>query len=442
MRKLITLTLFFFLLLLPTTFYAADIFEGLDQIILANGMTVLVMPDNSKPLVTVQLWVKAGIANENTDNNGISNLVAHMLFKRTSTRPLDSIQQEIDARGGVLKCVTGKDYTYCSLTVPSAFWLNAITILADVSQNASFNQDELNIEKQTILQQISSQNDSPQDNLWTSFYGNIFKQSPYRLPVMGTTYSLGSLTREMVQNYYKTYYRPDFMTMVVVGNFDPEEMSKSIKTVFPKKRDLPPSLQQAVTTATETDDTTVPLIVYLPGQTELTYHLIGFNASGIDNNDIYALEVASAILGQGLFNRLNQSLYEDKQLVYDIRCGFNKHKANSVFYIDAVYQPSKISEVVTNVLSEINKLTTDEFTEAEVSRARAILKTNFMLQNQTTEEKAYTLGFYASLARVEYASFYLPAMDKVQKSDIKRVVQKYLSGKYTSVLLTPNTDNR
>lgn len=436
-RKLIITSIIITFLFIPLAISAKNLFEGLEQRQLDNGLTILLLRDTAKPIVSVQIWVKAGGWNETPETNGISHFVEHLLFKGTATRPVNAIQQAVESKGGMINGATSKDFTYFYINVPGAFWDDALTILADMVQNASFDSKELDQERLVVLEEIQRQNDEPNAFLWNKFNETIFKQLPYRMTTLGTTDNLKSFTREMMQKYYHANYQPANMTVVICGDFPQYQTLSRITELFPRSETAQSVIKQSPPVTVESAEDPFPVKIELPFQVNLVYHLIGFLGPTIESQDQYALDILATMLGIGRSSRLNQSLREDQQLVFNIGASFLSQKANGIFFITAIYQPNRIPEVTNSIMGEIRRLSTAEISDTELAKAKRMLRSSFVLDNQTYSDQANTLGYCATIARVDHALNYMNEIENVSKEDISRVAKKYLGQNYTSILLTP-----
>jgi predicted Zn-dependent peptidase len=437
MKIKIFCTIFCLILLLPAALCADDLFAGLERQQLANGLTVLLLPDTDKPIVSVQVWLKVGVWNETPETNGISHFVEHLLFKGTTTRPVNSIQQAVESKGGMINGATGKDFTYYYINIPSAYWSEATAILADMVQNASFDAKELDKERLVVLEEIQRQNDEPHAFLWNKFNESIFRQSPYRMPTLGSADNIKSFSRETLQQFYSKNYKPANMTVLISGDFPPEEALDRIKQLFHSAASTKPAVKKSPPVIVESYDDPFPRKIELHFQVNLVYQLIGFLGPTIESKDQYALDLLSTMLGAGRSSRLNESLREEKQLVYNISSSFMSQRANGIFLVDVVYPPNRIPEVTSAVMAEISRFSLAEVSSEELAKARQMLVAGFILDNQTYSEKASTLGYYASIAKVDYALKYLEEIEHVTQADIVRVAKKYLGHNFTSILLKP-----
>lgn len=436
-RKLVSTLIISTFLLFPITISAKNLFAGLEQRHLDNGLTVLLLRDTAKPIVSVQVWVKAGVWNETPETNGLSHFVEHMLFKGTTTMPVNAIQQAVESKGGMINGATSKDFTYYYINVPGAYWDTALTILADMVQNASFDVQELAKERLVVLEEIQRQNDEPNAFLWNKFNETIFKQLPYRMTTLGTADNIKSFTREIMQKYYQANYLPATMTVVISGDFPQDQALARIKELFPQSQTATPVIRQSSPVSVESAEDPFPVKIELPFQVNLVYHLIGFLGPTMESQDQYALDVLATMLGEGRSSRLNQSLREDKQLVFNISSNFLSQKANGLFIIDAIYQPNRIPEATNAIMDEIRRFSLAEVSDTELAKAKRMLKSSFILDNQTYADQANTLGYCATVTKVDHALTYVDDIENVSRADISRVAKKYLGHNYTSILLTP-----
>lgn len=420
-------------LVLPFRVSAEYIFQRTQLIKLANGLQVVLLPDSSQQLVTVHIWIKTGVINETPDINGISHFIEHLLFKGTTTRPLNTIQQEIESKGGIINAATSKDFTFYHITIPAPYWSESLAILSDMAQNAVFNADELEKERLVILEEIKRQNDEPQAILWNKLNSAIFPPFPYQMTTLGTAESVNSLTGNTIRRYYHTYYRPHFMTVVMVGNFRKNEAIKKIKQLFPAKTDT----SRKTVPKSEISALSKPAHLELAYQGEIVYHALGFPVPGVTHPDAYALDVAATILGYGRSSRLYSLLYEKEKLVFDVSAGFLSQKLQGLFFVSTHHAPEPTAQIENRIFAEIRRLGEEEISAEELAKAKRMLETAFILDNQTPDEKATTLGYYATVGDIKQAQTYLKNIQQVQREDIRRVVKNYLLKNHVAVVLTP-----
>ncbi|MBU0952140.1 MAG: insulinase family protein, partial [Elusimicrobia bacterium] len=129
--------------------------SGFKKTVFKNGLNVFIKEDHKTPLVSVQLWVRAGSIDENTRNNGVSHCLEHMLFKGTVNFPVGEISRIVESYGGYINAATSKEFTYFYIDISTDGFYNALRIMADLAnQRANFSKDELELERTVILEEI------------------------------------------------------------------------------------------------------------------------------------------------------------------------------------------------------------------------------------------------------------------------------------------------
>jgi len=162
---------------------------------LDNGLKVLLIPKPGVDITLVDIWVGVGSADEIEENNGISHFFEHMVFKGTDTRP-KTVDLEIESLGGSTNAATSLDWTHYYINVPSEHSVQALEILADITMNPNFPEDEIFAEKNVVLRERDQRDDNPTSAIYKQFFQEFYKAHPYRLPVIGTAEGLDPLTRD------------------------------------------------------------------------------------------------------------------------------------------------------------------------------------------------------------------------------------------------------
>jgi predicted Zn-dependent peptidase len=186
---------------------------------LENGLKVLIIPKPGTGITAVDIWVNVGSLNETREISGISHFFEHMLFKGTEKRP-GGIDKEIEALGGRTNAATSYDFTHYYIILPSEHTELALDIIADITQNASFPDEEIAREKEVVLREQDQRTDDPGSFAFFTMRQDFYTVHPYKLPIIGFADSLGKLTREDFLNWMKTYYVPNNMTLVVAGDIE------------------------------------------------------------------------------------------------------------------------------------------------------------------------------------------------------------------------------
>ena len=195
--------------------------------VLDNGLEVLVVPRPGTGVAIADVWVGVGSIDETPKNNGVAHFFEHMVFKGTPTRPVGSIDLAVDSMGGSNNAATSYDWTHYYIEAPSPKIDDALGILADMTYNAAFPQEEIEREKQVVLRERDMDENDPQSYLYDQFIRAFYKNHPYGLPIIGTAEGLDPQQQQDFLNWRDTYYVPNNMTVVVVGDVNPDEVLKT-----------------------------------------------------------------------------------------------------------------------------------------------------------------------------------------------------------------------
>src|SRR3989338_6988287 len=199
--------------------YASAQTNGVFKTKLNNGMTVILEEDHSAKVVAFQMFVRVGSADENEKEAGIAHVFEHMLFKGTEKRKVGQIAGEVEAAGGYINAYTSYDQTVYHLAVASRYFDTGLDIISDAIQHSSFDPNELKKELEVVLEEIRMNEDNPGRTLYKNILSTAFTTHPYKRPVIGFTDTVKSFTREQILNFFKKWYAPNNMTLVIVCDF-------------------------------------------------------------------------------------------------------------------------------------------------------------------------------------------------------------------------------
>src|SRR5262249_5475499 len=199
---------------------------------LDNGLRVVIQEDHFAPVVAIQIWVKAGSADETPDVAGAAHVHEHMIFKGTDRRPVGAIAAEVESSGGHINAFTTADHTVYHLILASRHFTTGLDIIADSMQYSTFDPHELTKELQVVMEEWKRCDASPTSRAATALFRLAYSTHPYGRPVIGFRETIEALNRERVLNFYHRWYHPNNMTLVVVGDIDKDIASQEIKRLF------------------------------------------------------------------------------------------------------------------------------------------------------------------------------------------------------------------
>ena len=200
--------------------------------VLPNGIRVV---SESIPYVksaTVGVWIGTGSRNEQNYNHGISHFIEHLMFKGTEKRSAKDIAETVDAVGGQLNAFTAKEYTCYYIKVLDNHLELAMDILSDMLVNSRFASEDIDKEREVVLEEVHMYEDSPDELVHDLYLDNIWSGHPLGRNILGTTSSIGQFSRDLVVEYYRNYYTPDNIVIAAAGNLTHEALVEFASTYF------------------------------------------------------------------------------------------------------------------------------------------------------------------------------------------------------------------
>ena len=406
--------------------------------VLPNGLTVYVKEVHETPIVAVYFWAHTGTANEPEKINGIAHFFEHMFFKGTRQRGVGEMDRAIKALGGHNNAFTAMEFTAYYVVVPSEHFASAFDILFDAMVHSVFDPEEIEKERQVVVEEIRRRDDSPEDRLSTVFLNTIFDGTPYARAVLGTIESLNRIDREAFVGTLHDFYVPNNVTVVVVGDVKNDAVLAQVEQ-FTKDWKPNASLPDRCTPIAFVPQTTIRT-KEMEMDVHQTYWMLGFpNMGRIDLKELYVLDVASTILGGGRSSRLYQRLVEQEGLVTSVHAWVWSLTRAGIFGVEAHFPPEHRKQVEQIVFEEIERMKHETVCSGELERAKTMLITDFAYSNETDSDLGETIGHYAILATVEEAVTYPDRIRAVTEEDVRKTFERYCDfGAYTLCCVKPN----
>jgi len=413
--------------------YISEREEVVKKITLTNGLTIIAreIPNN---IVSIQIWFKVGSRNESDKNNGISHFIEHLVFKGTKKRGVNQLSKEIESVGGKINGATSKDYTFYYATVAKDFIDIAIDGLIDSVLNPVFNNEEIERERKVVIEEILRQDDNPYSCLFNLLNDISYVNHPYKMPVIGKKEIIESLTREDIVSYYNKFYVPENMIIVIVGDFNTEEIVKKIKKYFSMKSSKSHLLN--INMKAEFNSCKIEKETSF----KKCYLAVGWLAPTVDNEDTYAMDVITTVLGQGRSSRLYRELKEKQQLCYSIESSYGTMKDEGLFKIFAILDEKNNILLQEKIMEEINKMK-EGITLNELNKVKTMIENSYIFDHETNESIASSLGYYEAISSYKLELSYLDNIKKITLDDVKRVANKYLSSKPSIVVFKPKKES-
>ena len=350
---------------------------------LDNGLRVISEEIPYLETASVGVWVDAGARCERPEINGISHLLEHMAFKGTQIRSARDIAEEIEAVGGHLNAYTSREQTAYFAKVLKDDTPLALDILADILQNPTFDEDELEREQTVVVQEIGQAQDTPDDIIFDYFQDIAFPDQPLGRPVLGTSENVQSFTRDNLSAYMDQHYTPGRMVVSAAGNVDHDQLVELTNKIFLRST-------STVDNANE-EANYVGGHLYQSRDLEQVHLLIGFNGLAYKDQDYYALQVFSTLLGGGMSSRLFQKVREERGLAYSIYSFSTSYVDSGLFGIYAGTSADSTCELIETVCNELLDVV-ENIGATETTRARAQLKSGLLMSLESTSARSEQLA--------------------------------------------------
>ncbi len=402
---------------------------------LPNGLEVYTVEDHKSPTVAVQVWYRVGSKDDPQGRSGFAHLFEHMMFKGNAHLSPDAFEELTENVGGENNAFTADDMTVYHEVVPSNYlepilWAEAERMSSLAITAANFT-SERDVVKEEFRQRIAA-------NPYGDFYLAIPKLSyavhPYKRPGIGSIEELDASKLDEVQAFHSTFYRPDNATLIVVGDFQPQQLNDWINKYFgavPKPRTEIPRV--SVKEPARKEDRRQ--VIYSP-KAPLPALAVTYLAPSARNDDSPALDVADDILSGGASSRLYQSLVYQQQLAQSV--SFNadlKQDLGLLTFTMTLASGKSVADAEKALDAEISKVLKDGVTSGEVEKAKNRALTAKLFNIETSNGKASELGEAAVvLGDANRVNTQLEKINAVTPEQVKAALRKYISGQKRVVI--------
>ena len=408
----------------------------------ANGLRVVVASDHSAPVAAVYFFVGVGSSFEdNYLGTGISHYVEHTVSEGTKTRTYEEITRTRADLGNNSNAYTTRYNTAYFVITSGSQVIEAVDHIADYVFHPTFPQEGVDKHRGIIHREIARGEDDPRRQLHHLFARTAFLSSPERYPIIGFREQFDTLTRDDLVAFHTRHYVPGNVVVAVVGDFSAEEVADHLRETLGS---LPRAAYHRPIIAQEAHQVTArEAFRKVPGLGR-TYVMFGYPTVNLFNSDMYPLDVAAYILGNGASSRLVSSLRDDLGLVDSIGVySHTPHYDAGTFNIMAITDEERLPAVRAAVAEEIARLHKEPVSEAELARARRQKEADLVFARQTFEDRAAMYGLDVLLTGdPTFSDQYVEHIRNVTAEQVMRVVQTYLqpSGLTVAVLHPESAD--
>jgi zinc protease len=397
---------------------------------LPNGLEVYSVEDHSSPTVAVQVWYHVGAKDDPSGRSGFAHLFEHMMFKGNEHLKEDTFDDLTENIGGENNAYTAEDVTVYHEVVPSNYlnpilWAEAERMSSLALNEANFD-SERDVVKEEYRQRIAA-------NPYGEFYLDTIKSSyavhPYKRPGIGSIEELNASTLPEVKAFHSTFYRPDNATLVVVGDFQPNELHDWVGEYFGAIK-KPLEKIPRVTAKEPPREADKEVVEYSP-KAPLPAIAVTYLAPSIRSDDAPALQLADEILSGGDSSRLYQSLVYRQQIAQQVSFSSDLQEDLGLLTVRMILATGKKPAEALKALNEqIDEVLKEGVTEAELTKAKNRFLTGKLLELETNNGKASALGEAAVIYNdPEHVNTGLARLQAVTAAQVKAALDQYIGGK-------------
>ena len=393
--------------------------------VLKNGLAVI-YDERDTDSVAVEILVRVGSNNEDNKTRGLSHFLEHMLFEGTKKRTNKEIARAIESVGGEMNAATTNERTFFYIHILNKYLEKTLEILSDIIKNSVFDEKNFEKERKIILEEISMIQDDPKMFQFDFFLNKLFKKHPTKYSVIGTRDSIKKMKRDDMISYFKKYYVPKNMVLVISGKS--ENVFQKVEKYF---NDIDPGNKNIFKEINESSD--LKFSNYkIRKNIDHSYLVVGYKTVSRGNRDSYVLDVVQSLLSRGFSSRLFDEIRNKRGLAYNV--GAINEGMNTTGYFACFLSTDKKN------LTEARKILLEQFklpglNEIELKEAKDYIEGNVKIKHEDNKERADFIGFWELIKDAKESESYFDKIKKVTISDVKRVVKKYFDGNYTEILI-------
>lgn len=397
--------------------------SGVYETVFDNGLKLLTMERPRLPIVTVMIWYRIGSSHSTPGKTGIAHLIEHLMFKGTSRMKRGEIDVVTQESGGTNNAFTGADYTCYFFNFPANSWETALEIEADRMVNCRWDPAEFANEKNVVLSELASSQDSPLELLTQEAETLCYQRHPYRYPILGWREELERLTLEEVSAFYRSYYAPNNATVVIVGDVEGKKAIAKTRKMFggiPSGPAIPevdisepkPLGQKRLVSL---QDVKVPRFAFL------------FPACAGGTFDDCVLDLIDIVLSCGRSSRFVSRLVLEEALVQSIGSYNNARKHQGIFWIHGELLPKTDMETLERAVSqELTKLSRWPLGKYELAKAKNIYLASSIFEEESNYDMANKIGRLEMICGQRRLTEIPEIVRGIQSKDIQRVSAQYL----------------
>lgn len=393
---------------------------------LKNGLRIILAPMLDTETATVIVMTGVGSRYETQKENGLAHFLEHMFFKGTKRRPdTYTITKELDSIGAEYNAYTAKDHTAYYAKVEAHHWDTALDVVSDLFLNAKLEQEEIDRERGTILQEINMYEDMPQRRVGEHFEKLLYGAHPLGREILGPKENIKSFKRKDFIKYLNRGYTADNVVVGVAGKIDPKKVKKEIEKHFAHIRTGKRPVFKKMN-----EKQSKPALSLHHKKTDQTHLIVGVRAYDMFHKDRFVISILATILGGGMSSRLFLEVRERRGLAYNVHTSVDTYHDVGYLATQCGVEHENLEKALVVILGEYKKAATELAPAEELQKAKEYIKGHFALGMEGSDD---VVEYLVTQETVRHQVI-LPKergkmIDRVTAEDVRRVAQDIFTDK-------------
>ena len=389
-----------------------------EKLILSNGVRILHERLEHVRSCALGVWVESGSRHEPPELSGISHFIEHMLFKGTETRSAADLAEAFDAIGGQVNAFTTKEHTCYYARTLDTHVRQAAELLCDMYFHSTFRDEDADLERGVILEEIGMYEDTPEDLCSELLSGAVYPACSLGRPILGTAETLKKMGHRELSDYCRRNYTPENTIVSLSGHFSDEDLSylrQQLETMPAGTPPVMPEAPYAVASALKKKEI------------EQNHLIVAFPCPPLGSPDRFALQALNGILGAGMSSRLFQRVREQAGLCYTIYSYTSLYLGAGLLGVYVALGKSTEMQALALIREELERIRDGGVTGAELLRTKEQLKASLLMGLEST------ISRMSSLARSEMiygrdvsVDELVAGLEAVTAGDVKALAQSVL----------------
>ncbi|HEX6329577.1 MAG TPA: pitrilysin family protein [Jiangellaceae bacterium] len=409
--------------------------------VLPGGVRVITEAIPTVRSVSFGVWVGVGSRDETRAQAGATHYLEHLLFKGTHRRSALDISSAVESVGGDINAFTAKEFTCYYARVLDADLPLAVDVVADMVSSSRIAEADVDAERDVVLEEIAMRDDDPSDAVHDLVTAQLWGSTPLGRPILGTVESINSLSRDVINRYYKRKYRPENIVVAAAGNLDHSRVVRLIRSAFDAAGFAGDSAEPTPPRVGGRGPRAQAGVALLERPTEQANLVLAMPGLSRTDERRFALGVLNAALGGGMSSRLFQEIREKRSLAYSVYSYASQFADAGLMGVYVGCQPKKVDQVLELCRESLSDVATHGITAEELARGKGQLRGGLVLGLEDTGSRMGRLAkaelVYEDLQSVDDL---LSIIDAVTLDDVREVAKSVLAAAPALAVVGPFDD--